>query len=80
MKLMKLIRKQMPSPQVARITPATAGPIKRARVTIEEFKAIPFWRSSFEGTNTIISACLEGASKALIIPRQTLKKIITGTL
>ena len=66
----------MPSPTVLNKIPATAGPIIRASVTIDELSAIALGKSRLLLTKTIINDCREGASNALITPSMILNKIM----
>ena len=57
-----------PSPTTPISTPATAGPVSRAMLNIEEFSAIALARSSGPSTSFTNSDCRAGMSNALTMP------------
>ena len=70
---MPSIRKHQPSLVAAISIPASDGPIKRARFTMDELMAIAFPRSARSPTICTMNACRPGMSKALIMPCITLR-------
>ena len=78
-KLRPLMRKQMPSPNAATVSPARAGPTSRAPLNMAELRAMALVRSSFRSTMSITKACRVGMSKALTKPRQNPRTKICQT-
>ena len=69
-KLAAFSRKHQPSPTVAIMTPATAGPTARAALTSVELRLTAF-RSSSGPTISSTNACRDGFSKQLLRPSRS---------
>ena len=78
-KLKPLMRKQMPSPNAATVSPARAGPTRRAPLNMAELRAMALVRSCFRSTMSITKDCRVGMSKALTKPRQNPRTKICQT-
>ena len=78
-KLNALIRKQIPAPSFSSTIPEMAGPISRAKFTIDELRAIAFGKSFLSSTISVTIDCLAGTSNALMVPSTTLHASISQT-
>ena len=76
-KLNAFIKKQIPAPNCSNMIPEIAGPMSRAKFTMDELSAIAFGRYSILSTIWYTNDCLAGTSKALIMPSTTLNANIS---
>src|ERR1039457_771773 len=79
-KLKALIRKQVPAPNFSNTMPEMAGPINRAKFTIDELSAMALGKSSLLSIISLTIDCLAGTSKALMVPSRTLNANISATV